>query len=241
MEQEINVTYFLAFFYGFLSFLSPCIFPLIPSYVSFMTGTSIDQLSSSGNRLKNLLAIVFSSALFVLGFSLVFISLGASASLIGKSFFGAKRTIEIIGGLLLIALGIHMSGLANIPFLNFEKKIHLGKKPFGLLGSFVLGLVFAAGWTPCVGPLAATVITFASQTKNVYQAALLMLIFSLGIGLPFMIVSVGLQSFLQFSSFLKKHLGKIQAASGVFILLTGILFISGKFELFTSFITNLFY
>lgn len=241
MEQEINVTYFLAFFYGFLSFLSPCIFPLIPSYISFMTGTSIDQLSSSGNRLKNLLTMIFSSLLFILGFSLVFISLGASASIIGTAFFGAKRIIEIIGGLLLIVLGIHMSRLVNIPFLNFEKKIHIRKKPFGFLGSFVLGLVFAAGWTPCLGPLAAAVITFASQTKSVSHAVLLMLIFSLGIGLPFMIVSVGLQSFLQFSSFLKKYLGKIQVASGVLILLTGILFISGKFELLTAFITDLFY
>ncbi|MDD5643913.1 MAG: cytochrome c biogenesis protein CcdA [bacterium] len=237
----MNVTYFLAFFYGFLSFLSPCIFPLIPSYISFMTGSSIDQLSSSDNRLKNLLTIIVSSLLFVLGFSLVFISLGASASLIGKTFFGAKRIIEVIGGLLLIALGIHMSGIVNIPFLNFEKKLRFRKKPFGFIGSFALGLVFAAGWTPCLGPLAAAVITFASQTKNISQAVLLMLFFSLGIGVPFIVVSVGLQSFLQFSSFLKKYLGKIQAVSGILILLTGILFVSGKFELVTLFITNLFY
>ncbi len=210
--------------------MSPCVFPLIPLYISFITGISLDELSDSKARRKVLLHTFFSSILFVLGFSAVFISMGASASVIAKAFEGAKRAIELIGGILLVTFGLHLCNIIKIPFLNFEKKIHLKKRPLGVFAPFLFGLVFAAGWTPCIGPLAAAVIAFSSQATNIYHAMGLMFVFSLGIGIPFIIIAIVFNMFVNFSSIIRKHLNKIQLVSGILIIITGILFIFNKFE-----------
>ncbi|MCK4947738.1 MAG: sulfite exporter TauE/SafE family protein [Candidatus Aureabacteria bacterium] len=214
--------------------MSPCVFPLIPFYISFITGISFNELSDSKARRKIFLHTFFSSILFVLGFSAVFISLGASASVIAKAFEGAKRAIELTGGILLVIFGLHLCNIIKIPFLNFEKKIHFKKRPLGALAPFLFGLIFAAGWTPCIGPLAAAVITSSSQVNNIYHAMGLMFVFSLGIGLPFIIIAMAFNIFLNFSSIIRKHLNKIQLVSGILIIITGILFIFNKFEVIIS-------
>ncbi|MBU1162494.1 MAG: cytochrome c biogenesis protein CcdA, partial [Proteobacteria bacterium] len=184
-----TVSFPAAFVAGLLSFLSPCVLPLIPAYFTFITGFSIEELTEKYNseiRKK----VFLSTFLFVLGFSLVFILMGASASYLGGLMFTYKKLIRIIGGILIIILGIHLTGLIRIPGLDFEKRIALEKKPLHFLGTLIIGMAFGAGWSPCIGPLLGSILIIAGSQETVWQGVILLGFYSAGLAMPFIIISI---------------------------------------------------
>lgn len=220
---------FVSFGAGILSFLSPCILPLIPAYISFVTGLSLDELGESDSTLsKNLRRVFWQTVLFVLGFSFIFVALGASATYLGNFLFANRKLIKIIGGSIIILLGLHITGVFHIKYLEYEKKIHLKSKPANLLGSFVIGIVFAIGWTPCIGPLLAGILTLAATKKTLSQGILLLSSYSLGLAIPFLLTSLFIGLFLSLFSKIKRHLKLISIVSGGLLIIVGIwIIISG--------------
>jgi cytochrome c-type biogenesis protein len=185
----MNVTAFLAFSAGVLSFFSPCVLPLVPSYLIVISGASISsyaELSSGRQRITLLLHAVA----FILGFSLVFVALGVSSSLLGNLFSTYERWIVRIGGLLLVLFGLNMMNIVKIPFLNQEKMYHMGTKPIGYLGSFAIGITFSLGWTPCIGPVLASILLIASTTSTVTEGMYLLSLYSLGLAIPFFVAAL---------------------------------------------------
>jgi cytochrome c-type biogenesis protein len=224
----MDVSAFLAFSAGILSFFSPCVLPLVPSYLIFISGASITsytELSSTQHR-KTLL---LHSLSFIVGFSLVFVSLGVSSSLLGNLFSTYERWIVRIGGLFLILFGLNMLNVLKIPFLNQEKMCHLRTKPIGLLGSFLIGITFSLGWTPCIGPVLASILLIASTTSTVKQGMYLLSLYSLGLAIPFFIAALLVGRIL----YLMQKYGWIMKYSscviGGLLIVVGVLLASGYF------------
>jgi len=237
MSGTENISLLVCFSAGFLSFISPCILPLIPSYLAFISGVSIEELTQ-GNFKSARLGVILNSVLFILGFSLVFIAFGASATFIGKILLQNKRIIEIIGGIIIIILGIHFTGLIRFKFLEREKTIHLTRKPLGYLGSFLVGTAFAAGWTPCVGPILASILTFAASTQKVMKGIIMLSFYSLGLGIPFFIAGLLIHKFFEYFKTIRKHFKVITVIGGIFLILIGIMLLSGAFSLINAYINR---
>ena len=217
-----------AFSAGLLSFFSPCILPLIPAYVCFITGLSGEELSASkGKDFEKAKTILPESLLFILGFSIIFIVLGALATFLGSFLFAKQRIIKIIGGLIVIFFGLHISGLFNIRFLQYEKKLHLKNKPVTRFGSFLVGMVFGFGWTPCVGPILGGILMLAATKGNMVKSVLLLSSYSLGLGLPFLLLSIAIGKTLTLFSKVKKHFKLISIVSGILLVAIGIWIIIG--------------
>jgi len=229
-----NVSLLIALGAGILSFLSPCVLPLLPSYLSFITGISLDELIREGSNPKIRKATIIHSLMFILGFSLIFILLGASASLAGRILIEYQGWIARIGGAFIILLGIQFTGLINLNFLQKERKFHLKEKPMGYLGSSLVGVAFAAGWTPCIGPILASILFYASLTNSMWSGIALLGVYSAGFALPFFLVSLGLEAFLQRYGKLKKHLRLISTISGIFLIGVGILLLTNYFFILTA-------
>ena len=224
----MDVSAFLAFGAGVLSFFSPCVLPLVPSYLIFISGASIasyDELSTGRHR-KTLLLHALS---FIVGFSLVFVSLGVSSSLLGNLFSTYERWIVRIGGLLLIFFGLNMLNVFKIPFLNQEKMYHMRTRPIGLIGSFLIGVTFSLGWTPCIGPVLASILLIASTTSTVKQGMYLLSLYSLGLAIPFFIAALLVGRILH----LMQRYGWIMKYSsyviGGLLIVVGVLLASGYF------------
>ncbi len=230
-----EVTLVAAFIAGLLSFLSPCVLPLIPAYISFIAGVSIEELTSEGNKPGLVFGAVFNSLFFVLGFSLVFIILGASASTLGKFFLGRLQLFSKLAGVVIILFGLHLCHLLPLKFLYYEKKLHLEKKPAGLLGSFLVGTAFAFGWTPCIGPILAGILAYAGTQETMYQGISLLAAYSLGLGLPFILTALSINAFLVFFDKIKKYFTYIEKASGVLLILVGLLILSDNFTLLAGY------
>lgn len=229
MAQQVSLV--MAFFAGLLTFLSPCILPLIPAYISFITGVSIDDLVSEREEKNKMTKRIFlEMILFILGFSLVFILLGASASYFGKSVLSHLKLLRVIGGILVIVFGLYITGLFNISFLGYERKIHLKMKPANILGSFIVGIVFALGWTPCVGPVLGTILTYAATQETVREGVLLLGSYSLGLGIPFLVSGLAVNLFLRGFRKIKKYSRLISVVTGGLLILFGILILTGKFQ-----------
>ncbi len=212
-----------AFGAGLLSFFSPCILPLIPAYVCFITGSSVEELSKPKEKYsEKVKAVLPESLLFILGFSIVFVILGASATFLGSFLFAKQKIIKIIGGLIVIFFGLHISGLFNIRFLQYEKKLHLGSKPVTKFGSFLVGMVFGFGWTPCVGPILGGILMLAATKDSLVKGVLLLSFYSLGLGLPFFLLSMGLGYMLGLFSKVKRYLKPISVVSGILLIVIGI-------------------
>ncbi len=215
-----------AFSGGLLSFFSPCILPLIPAYLCFITGLSAGELNENDIKKSVIRRIVLTeSVLFVLGFSSIFVIMGASATLLGSFFYSNKRLIEIIGGFIVILFGLHISGLLNIRFLQFERKMHLEKKPTNMFGSFLVGAAFGFGWSPCVGPILGGILMMASTGDSVYEGISLLSLYSLGLAIPFLLMGLGAGWSLGFFSKIKRHLKTVSIVSGVFLVCIGLLLI----------------
>jgi cytochrome c-type biogenesis protein len=228
-----TVSFPAAFVAGLLSFFSPCVLPLIPAYFTFITGFSIEELTEKYNseiRKK----VFLSTFLFVLGFSLVFILMGASASYLGGLMYTYKKLIRIIGGILIIILGIHLTGLIRIPGLDFEKRITLEKKPLHFLGTLIIGMAFGAGWSPCIGPLLGSILVIAGSQETVWQGVILLGIYSAGLAIPFIIISIFINFLLIFIKKASKILKYVNVAAGVVLIVVGLILVSNKLYVFSG-------
>jgi cytochrome c-type biogenesis protein len=223
-----------AFLAGLLSFVSPCVLPLVPSYLMYITGLSLDQLSDSleRHRLRN--TIVANALLFIAGFSLVFIAFGASASLIGQMLTDYQYLIRKVGGVFIVLFGLYLMGILNLSFLMAEKRIHLRNRPAGYAGSVLIGATFAAGWTPCVGPVLGTMLMYASTTDTFADGVTLLGFYSLGLGLPLFASALGVDRFLICFKHVREYGRAMSAVSGMFLIIMGLLIYSDSFALLTS-------
>ena len=225
-----TVTYPAAFIAGVLSFFSPCILPLIPGYFTFITGYSLDDMT--GGAIAGIRKQVFISTLaFVFGFSAVFILLGASASFVGSVLFRYRDGIRIIGGMIIVIFGIHLTGLVRIPLLDFEKRIQLDRKPIHFLGTFIVGMAFGAGWSPCIGPLLGSILVIAGGRETVQEGMVLLGIYSAGLAVPFVIISVFINFLLVFIKKTNWMLKYLNWAAGILLIVLGIILMTNQLNL----------
>lgn len=224
----------LAFLAGFLSFLSPCVLPLVPSYVSFITGISFEDLTGGADKKRIRYLTITNSLSFILGFSAVFMALGASSSAIGRILFEYQDWIRIIGGILIIVFGLFVAGFLKMDFLMRDRKMHLSGKPMGYAGTFLVGMTFAAGWTPCIGPILGTILLYASTQGSALSGIKLLAVYSLGLALPFFISSLAINSFLSYSRNLMKYMRVIMIISGLLLILFGIMLLTNRVRELTS-------
>ena len=233
-----QVTLIAAFAAGFLSFISPCVLPLIPGYVSFVSGVSLEEMrggatAPSASRRQVLITSLF----FVLGFSLVFIALGATASAVGKFLLVRLPILAKIAGALLIILGLHMMGVFRIPFLENEKRVQSDRKPAGPLGAVVVGIAFAFGWTPCIGPILSGILTLAASKETVWDGVQLLTVYSAGLGIPFLLTSVAINQFFAASKRIRKHYHAIEVVSGALLIAIGLLIFTGRLSIIVQYLT----
>jgi cytochrome c-type biogenesis protein len=223
-----NVTIFTAFAAGLISFLSPCVLPLVPGYISIISGFSLDELRTEDRKASLRRTVLTNSVMFILGFAITFISLGASASWIGQMLMSKMAVLYRIAGLIIIVFGLHLIGVFRINFLYRDKRFNNVQKPRGAFGALVLGLAFAFGWTPCIGPILAGILTIASTKQTVAQGVALLAVYSLGLGIPFLATSLGLNQFLAFYSRFKRHFRAVEIASGALVIAVGVLVLTNS-------------
>jgi cytochrome c-type biogenesis protein len=235
LESLPHTSLMAAFVAGLLSFVSPCVLPLVPSYLMYITGLSLDQLSNSAQRQRLKKTIVVNSLLFIAGFSLVFIAFGASASMIGQMLTDHQHLIRKVGGVFIILFGLYVMGILNLRFLMTEKRIHLRSRPAGYAGSLLIGATFAAGWTPCVGPVLGTMLLYASTTETFTDGVILLVFYSAGLGLPFFGAAMGIDRFLTSFKRVRGYLGVVSCMSGIFLVLFGFLVYHDSLSVLTSF------
>jgi cytochrome c-type biogenesis protein len=221
-----------AFLAGIASFLSPCVLPLVPGYISLISGASVEELQSADSRLTR--TVLLHSIMFILGFSLVFVSLGAVATTLGQLAHEYKKYLNWFAGILVIVFGLHLTGILKIKALYADKRIHStqgGKSP---IGAFLVGFAFAFGWTPCIGPVLAGILALAGNSDSVTKGILLLWIYSLGLAVPFLLTSLLLDRFLAFYSRFRRHLGVVEVFSGVLLIAIGGLILAGRFAWLSS-------
>ena len=223
----------IAFGAGLISFLSPCVLPLIPGYISFISGASLSDL------LENKKINIFPLILFTLGFSFVFIIFGAAASYLGQVLLQNSQTLRIIAGLVIIIFSLQLIGIINISFLNFEKKIYTNKNN-NVWFSFVVGMAFGFGWTPCIGPILGSILALASTEETILQAIVLLSFYSLGLAIPFILSGYLMQKFLMFSKNFKKNINLVSKSGGLILLITGILILTNQLQVLGYYLLNLF-
>lgn len=224
----------IAFAGGLLSFLSPCVLPLVPGYLSLMSGVSIDHMKGEGgSRSGALRAVVINSIAFNIGLSVIFIALGATAGLVGSSVL-SNPWIRIIGGIVIIVFGLHLIGLLKIKYLYKDTRQFSNEKPRGVLGSLTLGIAFAAGWTPCIGPILGGIMALAATSGGWKGGFVLATFYSAGLAVPFLITGLGINKFLGFYSKFRKHLHKVEVVSGVVLISIGLLIATGYSSLLAS-------
>lgn len=218
---SVEVSYFGAFIAGLLSFLSPCVLPLIPSYITYITGLSFADLQDGDSAAGVRAVALIHSLAFIFGFTTIFVLLGASATYLGSFLSEHAAFVRKGGGILVMLLGLHLTGLLPITALLGEKRVHIQRKPAGYFGSYLVGLAFAAGWTPCIGPILAAILMVAAAEEKVWHGIVLLLLYSLGLGIPFFLSSLALQHFLTAFQRIKKHLRTLQIVTGLFLLAVG--------------------
>jgi cytochrome c-type biogenesis protein len=221
----------IAFGAGLISFLSPCVLPLIPGYISFITGNSLNELLES--KKINIRPLI----LFTLGFSFVFIIFGATASYLGQVLLQNSETLRIIAGLIIIIFSLQLIGIININFLNFEKKIYTQKNN-NIWFSFIIGMAFGFGWTPCIGPILGSILALASTEETIFKAIILLSFYSLGLAIPFILSGYLMQRFLMFSKNFKKNINLVTKGGGVILLITGVLILTNQLQILGYYILN---
>ncbi|MEN8376216.1 MAG: cytochrome c biogenesis protein CcdA [Gemmatimonadota bacterium] len=230
-----SVGFAVAFLAGLLSFLSPCVLPLIPSYASFITGMSLDELTDSAGRTAHDRGRLFlHGALFVLGFSAVFIALGASATALGAAFQQSSLWIERLGGVLLVLFGLVLMGILRVPGASRDLRVHLADKPAGYAGTALVGVAFGAGWTPCIGPVLGGILTLAAATASVAEGTALLAVYSAGLAIPFVIATIALDKFLAVFARFRGWLPWVNRVAGVLLVTVGLLLLTGKFTVLSA-------
>ena len=223
-----------AFLAGIVSFLSPCVLPLVPGYVSLISGVSIDELKSAESRLTR--TVLGHSIMFILGFTVVFVSLGAVASEVGQLAHQYFGILTKIAGVVIIIFGLHLIGLFKIKALYADKRLHslqAGKSP---VGAFVMGFAFAFGWTPCIGPILAAILTLAASSSTLAKGIMLLMVYSLGLAVPFLLTSLGIDRFLNFYGRFRQHLHAVEVASGVLLIVIGVLIFTRHFSVLSGYL-----
>jgi len=225
--MKSDVTYFAALIAGLVSFLSPCVLPLVPPYLVFLTGTSFERLADKEPEPRVKRETIAAAGLFVLGFSTVFVALGASASVIGSLVRVYSGPLATIAGIIIVVMGLHFLGVTPIGLLHRQKRLDVAK-PVGLWGAYVIGLAFAFGWTPCIGPILAVILAVAASEQTVTQGAGLLAVYSLGLGIPFIVAAFAIEPFAAFLAQFKKHLARVEQVMGALLVLTGVAFLTGS-------------
>ena len=222
---------FIAFGAGLISFLSPCVLPLIPGYISFISGASLNELLTK--KKINIIPLI----LFTLGFSFVFIMFGAAASYLGQILLQNSQTLRFIAGLVIIIFSLQLIGFINISFLNFEKKVYT-KKNNNIWFSFIVGMAFGFGWTPCIGPILGSILALASTEETIFKAIILLSFYSLGLAIPFILSGYLIQRFLMFSKNFRKNINLVSKIGGMILLITGILILTNQLQILGYYILN---
>ena len=218
-----SVSYAVAFAAGFLSFLSPCLLPLIPSFIAYISGISFGELKDSGAKVEVRRRAIIHSLLFILGFSIVFILLGLTATVVGKALWQYQKAIRIVGGVLIILFGLSLIGVLKFDFLLKERRFNLQKKGVSYVGSFLVGVTFAAAWTPCAGPILGSILVLAGTKADAAQGAWLLAAYSAGIAVPFFLTGLLVNSFLENFNRFKKILNVVNMVGGIFLIIVGVL------------------
>src|SRR5574337_586817 len=229
------LTVWMALGAGVFSFLSPCVLPIFPSYLSFVTGLSFGELSGSVDNARTRRAIILNALCFILGFSVVFMSLGASFSLLGRLLFDYQQILRKVGGVLVILFGLYIAGFLKLPFLSRTVRVELHDRPAGYLGAFIVGVTFAAGWTPCVG----SILLYASTAKTAYTGILMLGAYSLGLAIPFFLSALALNRFLNYFDQLKHLVPIVSAVGGIFLVVVGSLLLTNYFTLLSAYALRL--
>ena len=237
----MEVTYLGAWIAGLISFLSPCVLPLVPPYLCFLGGTTFEQLSGEEELPSEVYRrVVLAAVLFVLGFTTVFISLGATATVLGQLVAENLGLLAKIAGVVIILLGLHFLGFFKISLLNREVRYHGHSKPASLVGAYIIGLAFAFGWTPCVGPVLAAILFMAAGEQSITQGVGLLTVYSLGLGIPFIAAALAVRPFLSFLQRFRSHLGTVERVMGGLLVVTGILFITGSMNAISFWLLEMF-
>jgi cytochrome c-type biogenesis protein len=239
MPCAMNVTIAAALIAGMLSFLSPCVLPLVPPYLVYLTGTSLERFADAQGKPRLSGHTVLAAFVFVLGFSTVFVALGASASAIGSLIRAYSADLAIVAGIGIIVMGLHFLGITPIAWLMQEKRVQVAK-PVSLWGAYLMGLAFALGWTPCIGPILAAILAIAASEATVAKGAGMLAIYSLGLGVPFMIAAFAIEPFAAFLARFRAHLGLVEKAMGGLLVLTGIAFLTGAVGQFSYWLLDTF-
>jgi cytochrome c-type biogenesis protein len=226
-SADLNIL--VAMIAGLLSFLSPCVLPLFPSYISFVAGVSFEEIQGTAANPRTRRAILLNSILFILGFSLVFVSLGAGATLLGQVLFRQQALIRRIGGALVILMGLYVAGWLRLPFLMREWRLDLRNRPAGYLGAVMVGITFAAGWTPCIGPILGSILTLASVSQTASTGVLMLAAYSLGLAIPFLVSSLAIHRFVGFFDRFKRFFPVVTRGSGLILIGLGLLLVTDYF------------
>ena len=236
MGHELSIP--IALLAGLISFLSPCVLPLVPGYISMLSGASIEELrAGAGPELMS--RIVRNSISFVVGFSIVFVTLGASATAVGKFLLAQRVVFNLVAGIIVILFGLHLTGLVKIPLLYRQARLETGAPRRGFAGAFLLGFAFAFGWTPCIGPILTAILALAAQRQTVFQGMFLLAVYSAGLAIPFLLTSVGLGKFLKIYGGFRKHLQTVEVASGVLLIALGVLMACNRFTIISRYFSFL--
>lgn len=225
---------------GLLSFVSPCVLPIVPPYLAWLAGVSFDELKAPDQGAAQRRRVILAAVAFVLGFTTVFVGLGATASVIGRTIAQYFDTLSVIAGIVIILMGLHFLGVFRIALLYREARVQVDRKPAGLAGAYIMGLAFAFGWTPCVGPVLAAILFIAGSEGSAVRGGLLLAVYSLGIGIPFILSAVFASRFLGWAARFKKHMRKVEIAMGGLLVVTGVLFITGQMSVISYWLLETF-
>lgn len=237
MTDTGSISLGVAFLGGLVSFLSPCVLPLVPSYVTYVTGMTFDELTAADRRAARRRTVVH-AALFIVGFGLVFVALGATATALGGALRRALPLLQQLGGLVIAAFGLAMLGVLRVPFLMKERRVQLASRPAGKAGSVIAGAAFGAGWTPCVGPVLASILLYSGTRSTMGEGMLLLTAYTLGLGVPFFAAAVGFNWYLARVKHLRRWLHPLEKAAGAILVVVGILLFTGHFTMLSSFLAG---
>ena len=238
----LDVSIWAAFAAGVLSFLSPCVLPLVPPYLCYLAGVNLEELTEAeGAEARNAWRKALLAAfIFVLGFSTVFVAMGAGASAIGQLLREYLDILAKIAGVVIIIMGLHFMGLFKIRFLLMEKRYHADAKPATFIGAYVIGLAFALGWTPCIGPVLASILAIAASEESVTRGAFLLAVYSAGLGVPFLLAAFAINGFLSFMKRFRRHMRTVEIIMGLFLVITGIMFLTGSMQIISTWLLEAF-
>lgn len=235
-----SVSLFTAFVAGVVSFVSPCVLPIVPGYLSFISGINVSKFKNQDTPKDQARRVAITSLFFVLGFSTVFVLLGAAATMVGYYLQQYKRVLGMVGGAVIIVLGLHMMGVFRIKWLLGEMRAEVKQKPLGLLGAYVVGIAFAFGWTPCIGPILAGILVYASQQETVREGVVLLAAYSAGLGIPFILSGLAVNWFFAASARLKKQMRTVEIVSGALLIGVGLLLVTDRLTVLAQWFATMF-